>query len=459
MTDYRLLVVDNEPYVQKVLTRTLSRAGYQVETGGDGVEALQRLSRSHYDLLMMETAIPGISGWDVLQTVKQQQPEMPVIMMTASATFEGALRALRKGAYDYVLKPFNVNDVAQLVTRAIERRRLIDEHPYLREQMRTRYQLDYVIGDHKAMQEAHLLAAKVADSPSTLLIQGESGTGKEVLARAVHFQSHRADRPFVKVNCAALPADLLESELFGHERGAFTDAVGQRIGRFELAHGGTLFLDEIGEISPEVQVKLLRVLQEKEFERVGSSHTMKVDVRIIAATNCNLEAAVNAGAFRRDLFYRLNVIPIWLPPLRERKADIPLLADHLLRRHAQLQNKDIEGLSAHALARLQAHAWMGNIRELENCIERAVALCDEGVVETEHLMLPPTAEEKKEAVAFPHLIPATSLRDMERTHIQRVLRHANGNISHAARILEIDRKTLRAKIREYGLFVEEMKAA
>jgi Nif-specific regulatory protein len=201
------------------------------------------------------------------------------------------------------------------------------------------------------------------------------------------------------------------------------------------------------------------VLQEKEFERVGSSHTMKVDVRIIAATNCNLEAAVNAGAFRRDLFYRLNVIPIWLPPLRERKADIPLLADHLLRRHAQLQNKDIEGLSAPALARLQAHAWMGNVRELENCIERAVALCDEGVVETEHLMLSPTAEEKKEAVAFPHLIPATSLRDMERTHIQRVLRHANGNISHAARILEIDRKTLRAKIREYGLFVEEMKAA
>ena len=459
MADYRLLVVDNEPYVREILTKTLNRAGYKVETGGNGVEALQRITHHHYDLLMMETAMPGVSGWDVLHSVKKQQPDLPVIMMTAAASFEGALRALRKGAYEYVRKPFNVNDMARLVSRAIERRRLIDEHPYLREQMRSRYQLDYVIGEHKATQEAFMLAAKVADTPSTVLIQGESGTGKEVLARAIHFQSRRADRPFIKVNCAALPADLLESELFGHERGAFTDAVGQRIGRFEMADGGTLFLDEIGEISPDVQVKLLRVLQEKEFERVGSSRTIKVDVRIIAATNCNLQTAVEGGKFRRDLFYRLNVIPLWLPPLRERKEDIALLAHHLLRKHTQWQDKDIRDFSASAMARLQAHRWEGNVRELENCIERAVVLCDDDVIDVEHLMLTPSVEEKKEMASLPHLIPAMSLRDVERMHIQRVLHHTKGNISHAARILEIDRKTLRAKVRDYGLIVEETKAA
>ncbi len=459
MADHRLLVLDNEPYIRELLTKTLSRAGYRVETGGNGLEASQRLSRHHFDLLMMETAMPGVSGWDVLHNVKKQQPDLPVIMMTASASFEGALRALRKGAYEYVRKPFNVNDMARLVSRAIERRRLIDEHPYLREQMKSRYQLDYVIGEHKATQEAFILAAKVADTPSTVLIQGESGTGKEVLARAIHFQSRRADRPFVKVNCAALPADLLESELFGHERGAFTDAVGQRIGRFEMADGGTLFLDEIGEISPDVQVKLLRVLQEKEFERVGSSRTIKVDVRIIAATNCNLQTAMGEGKFRRDLFYRLNVIPLWLPPLRERKEDVALLAHHLLRRHAQLLDKDIHDFSASAMAQLQSHCWEGNIRELENCIERAVALCDDDVIDVEHLLLTPSGEEKKEMASLPHLFPAMSLRDAERMHIQRVLRHTNGNLSHAARILEIDRKTLRAKVRDYGLMAEETAAA
>jgi DNA-binding NtrC family response regulator len=459
MADYRLLVVDNEPYVRQLLTKTFTRAGYKVETGSSGTEALQRFSSHHFDLLMMEAAMPGVSGWEVLHHVKKQQPDLPVIMMAASASFEGALRALRKGAYEYVRKPFNVNDMARLVSRALERRRLIDEHPYLREQMRSRYQLDYVIGEHQATQEAFMLAAKVADTSSTVLIQGESGTGKEVLARVIHFQSHRADRPFVKVNCAALPADLLESELFGHERGAFTDAIGQRIGRFEMADGGTLFLDEIGEITPDVQVKLLRVLQEKEFERVGSSRTLKVDVRIVAATNCDLRAAVEEGRFRRDLFYRLNVIPLWLPPLRERKGDIALLAHHLLKKHAQLLGKDIHDFSASAMARLQAHHWEGNVRELENCIERAVVLCDDDVIDIEHLMLTPTAEEKKEAASSPHLIPVMSLRDVERMHIQRVLRHAKGNISHAARILEIDRKTLRAKVRDYGLMVEETAAA
>jgi DNA-binding NtrC family response regulator len=333
--------------------------------------------------------LPDATGTDILREIKRRNPTLPVVMMTGFASKESAVEAMRLGAYDYLAKPFNITDVSLIASRALERVRLIDENRYLREELRERYNFDNIVGSSEKIQAAYVLAAKIANQNATVLITGESGTGKEMLARTIHYQSGRADRPFVKVNCAALPEHLLEDELFGHEKGAFTDAHSQRIGRFEWAHTGTLFLDEIGEIALPVQVKLLRVLQEREFERIGSSKTIKVDVRIIAATNRDLEKAIADGTFREDLFYRLNVVPIELPPLRERPEDVEQLVGHFIQKYCTETGCERMDVSPDAMQVLKSQPWRGNIRELENCIERAVILSDGSVIEPHHLLLAP----------------------------------------------------------------------
>ncbi|MDF2441395.1 MAG: hypothetical protein JWN98_2379, partial [Abditibacteriota bacterium] len=435
-------------------------------------------------LAFVDMMLPDMAGTEVLREIKRRCPQMPVVVMTGFASKESAVEAMRLGAYDYLAKPFNIADVSLIARRALERNRLIDENRYLRDELRSRYKFDNIVGSSETIQAAYVLAAKVAAQNATVMITGESGTGKEMLARTIHYQSNRADKPFVKVNCAALPEHLLEDELFGHEKGSFTDAHTQRIGRFEWAHSGTLFLDEIGEVSPGVQVKLLRVLQEREFERIGSSKTIKVDVRIIAATNRDLQRAIAEGTFREDLFYRLNVVPIELPPLRERVADIPLLVEHFILKYCDETGRDRLRVSEAAMQVLQSQPWRGNIRELENCIERAVILAEDDEIEPRHLLLAPgglnvqamqTQAMQTQAMQIQAVLnmtapsptasgnggqstlalatvqpdePLPSLRqalhETECRLIEHALRRAGGDEAQAAQLLDIDVATLRA---------------
>ena len=337
MHETSVLVIDDEKKLAQLFVDVLETEGHTVHVahkGNDGIAKLEELG-DEIGMVFTDMKLPDITGNDVLREVKKRRPDLPVVVVTGFATKDGAVEAMRLGAYDYLTKPFNIAEIALVAKRALERTRLIDENKYLQDELMSRYKFETVIGESEKMQAAYVTAAKVAKSNATVLITGESGTGKEVLARAIHYQSKRADKPFVKVNCAALPEHLLEDELFGHEKGAFTDASQQRIGRFEWAHGGTLFLDEIGEVAPSVQVKLLRVLQEREFERIGSSKTIKVDVRIVAATNRDLSRAIAEGTFREDLFYRLNVVPIELPALRERPGDMPYFVNHFLQKYGE----------------------------------------------------------------------------------------------------------------------------
>jgi DNA-binding NtrC family response regulator len=402
--------------------------------------------------------LPDMAGIDVLREIKRRKPEMPVVIMTGFASKESAVEAMRLGAYDYLAKPFNVADVSLIAKRALERNRLIDENRYLREELRDRYNFDNIVGSSEKIQAAYVLAAKVATQNATVLITGESGTGKEVLARTIHYQSNRADKPFVKVNCAALPEHLLEDELFGHEKGAFTDAHTQRVGRFEWAHTGTLFLDEIGEISLPVQVKLLRVLQEREFERIGSSKTIKVDVRIIAATNKDLQKAIEEGTFREDLYYRLNVVPIELPPLRERQEDIPRLVEHFIAKYCDETGRERLKVSDAAMQVLCEQPWRGNIRELENCIERAVILAEDDIIEPRHLLVSPGGLNAQaiqtQAVGLYSGARSTlimeerlpTLREAEQQLIEKALKRSGGDETKAAQLLDIDVEILRTRL-------------
>ena len=452
MSKKRILIVDDEPAICTVLTDLLSGPEVEIETARDGKSAIAKADQ-RYDVAMIDLSLPGATGLEVLDAIKRRHPDTPVIIMTAYASVQTAIKALRGGAYDFITKPFDLDEVQMLVDRAMERTRLIDENRYLLGELKSRYNFDNVIGLTREVQEAYLMAARVADSTASVLILGDTGTGKEFLARAIHFQSSRAEAPFVKVNCAALAETLLESELFGHEKGAFTNAMARRIGRFEMADSGTLFLDEIGDISAATQVKLLRVLQEKEFERVGGSQTLQVNVRIVAATNRDLEAAMRDGTFREDLFYRLNVITITLPPLKDRTEDIPRLVEHFVRKYGQETTKRVTGVSPEAMRILQRQAWRGNIRELENCIERAVILANDAEIQPRDLLLKPetpTALAECEADG-PVLTVGLSLREVERRHILATLEVCEGNQSKASGMLGIDRKTLRTKVRDYGL--------
>jgi len=455
MSVKRVLIIDDEEGLRSVLADLFADCGYKAVAVGDGKAGLEKALSDEFDLVMLDLSLPGIDGLGVLCELKEQKPDLPVIMMTGYASMNKAVKAMKLGAYDFITKPFDLNEVQLIADRATEHQHLIDENKYLKEQLKLNHGFDNIIGANPQIQQAYVMAAQVADSNASVLILGETGTGKEYLAQAIHYQSNRAGRAFVKVNCGALPETLLESELFGHEKGAFTNAVARRIGRFEMADGGTIFLDEIGDISLTTQMKLLRVLQEREFERVGSSDSIKVDVRVIAATNRDLRQAIADKAFREDLLYRLNVITICLPPLRERKEDILVLADHFVRKHCKETGKHIEEISPDCMEMLQSYSWPGNIRELQNCIERAVILCHGRRIMPQHLLLS-TGDEKPEKPekTAPVEGELRSLADVERDHIAFVLSKCDRNQTRASSILGIDRKTLRNKIREYGLGTE-----
>jgi DNA-binding NtrC family response regulator len=449
----RILIMDDEAQERGRIESFLKGKGYDVVGLGRVADAMTALQQDRYDVFLTDCTIPGVDALKTSGEAQRINPDLAVIIMTAFGTIETAVRAIKAGASDYLAKPVDLDQLAVLIERISERRSLIRENAELREQLIERYTFDEIAGTSHAMEEVLNLAGRVAKSNATVLLRGESGTGKELIARAVHFHSLRADRPLIKVNCAALPETLLESELFGHEKGAFTGATARRIGRFEAADGGTLFLDEIGDISPGVQVKLLRVLQEKEFERLGGNATIKTDVRLIAATNRDLEAAIREGGFREDVYYRLNVVTISLPPLRERKEDIPALLDHFLRRYSAENRKDIQGVSAEARDLLMRYSYPGNVRELENIIERAVVLSRTGIVTTADLPLHIRSAETEEKICVNK--KGSSLTDtldtVERGLIIDALKDAGGIQTRAAEKLGISERVLRYKLKKYRI--------
>ena len=445
---FRILVVDDEPAQRELVAGFLRKHGFDVVEAGGGREAVARFKQEAFDLVLTDQRMPDLSGLEVLEAVRSTSPETAVVIITAYGTIETAVSAVKAGAADYLTKPLNLDDLLHRVHRVRERQRLVAENRELREALAERYRVEGIIGDSGRMQEVLSLVRRVAPSDATVLIRGESGTGKELIARALHYASPRAAGPLVKVNCAALAESLLEAELFGHEKGAFTGAVASRKGRFELADGGSIFLDEIGDLPPHLQVKLLRVLQEREFERVGSSRPIKVDVRLLAATHRNLEALVREGRFREDLYYRINVVTIMLPPLRERREDLPPLIEHFLRVFAGKNGKTVRGLTREAREALLRYDYPGNIRELENLMERAVVLTRDDVIGVEDLPLAleaPASESGDEA----GLIAA--VEGLERRMIREALAKADGTQTRAAELLGISERVLRYKLKKYGL--------
>ena len=380
----RLVVIDDEKNAADALGALLRDDGYETQVAYDAEAALRLLEAQEPDLVLTDLRMPGMDGLELLGRIRQMHPSTMVILMTAYGTVKNAVKAMKLGAEDYLSKPVDVEELELVVSRALEKKSLLAEATVLRQRLEQKYRFDNLVGESPPMLEVLKSVRQIAPSKASVLLLGESGTGKELFAQAIHENSPRKRRPFVKVNCAALPETLLESELFGHEKGSFTGAIAARAGRFELADGGTLFLDEIGEITPTVQVKLLRFLEEHEFERVGGNQTLKVDVRVVAATHRDLEARIREGLFREDLFYRLNVIELHIPPLRERRTDIPILAHHFLKRFAEANDKEVQGFTDEALALLARHSWPGNVRELENAIERAVVLASEPLLSPAH---------------------------------------------------------------------------
>ncbi|WP_437729482.1 sigma-54-dependent transcriptional regulator [Sorangium sp. So ce861] len=467
----QILVVDDEANLRRVLSAQLGRDGYEVHTAEDGEEGLAFLKEHHIDLVITDLRMPKVDGMDLLRAALRDDPSRPVVLLTAHGTVDNAVEALKTGAFDYITKPFDQNEVRVVVKKALRTRDLAsadatrDVSPAPLRGGSDRFG---IIGESPPIQELYAILERVADTPTTVLISGESGTGKELVARALHENSSRRDRPFIKVNCAAIPKDLMESELFGYERGAFTGAVASKPGRFELASGGTLFLDEIGEIPTEMQVKLLRVLQESEFERVGGIKTIHVDVRLVAATNRDLKREIAAGTFREDLFYRLNVVPIALPALRDRRSDIPHLCAHFVAKFNARLKKSIEGIEPEALERLSSHAWPGNIRELENVVERALLFADGARIRLDDLpdeirsgatsapgaSMPPAAADTALAPSTPDGLKEqvkAAMSKLERDLIERALKQTHGNVTHAARLLKISRKGLQLKMKELNL--------
>jgi DNA-binding NtrC family response regulator len=443
MADTKILVVDDELIIRESLSAWLERDGHEVHTAESGEEALSKIRDTRYDIVFLDIKMEGMSGLEVLNQIRQNEPGIAVVMITAYGSISSAVQAMKDGAYDYLLKPFDPNQLELLIQKILERRAQAKENLFLREQYKERSRFESMIGQSPKMHEVFDLINDVAPTDSTVLITGETGTGKGLAAKAIHTRSPRCGGPFVAINCGAFPEHLLESELFGYQKGAFTDAKVTKKGRLEMAEGGTLFLDEIGEISIRMQIDLLRVLEDKVFYRVGGTQPIQADFRVIAATNRNLEDAIKEGRFRRDLFYRLNVISFKMPALRERKEDIPLLAEHFLMRFAQETNKTVDKIGRDAMDELMLYDWPGNVRELENAIERAVVVCKGREITVRDL---PIYHPEGSAAA-----EATSLRDLEINHISKILEMNDWNIAKSAKMLGIDRSTLYAKINRYNL--------
>jgi two-component system response regulator HydG len=459
----RVLVVDNEASMRFVLHEVMEREGYEISEASDGDEAVDLVRNREFDLVIMDIRMPRLNGLEALRQMRQLRPHLVVVMITAYGNETVALEALRSGAYDYFHKPFEIDELRVVVRRALERARLMRQVTVLREQLAAHRPFDRIVGSSPAMQSMIHLIEQVAPTDATVLVLGQSGTGKELVAEALHRASARRDAPLVKVNCAAIPEALLESELFGHERGAFTGAVSQRMGKFELADGGTIFLDEVAELPHGLQAKLLRALQEREIERVGGSRTIGVDVRLVAATNRDLEAEVRAGRFRDDLYFRLHVVPIQIPPLRERPDDIPLLAEHFLQIYGQKYQKQVYELTPQALAWCRAYPWPGNVRELENVIQRGVLLAQGATLGLE--ALPQGASTPSNPLAGlldPSLLTEFGVplakkleavtETIEAAVIRAALAEAAGKRQEAANLLGISRKSLFNKMLKYGLF-------
>jgi len=456
MAKARVLVVDDEKSMRDLLSITLEKEGYDVLTAAGGEAAIEALRRDVTDAVITDLRMPKVDGLQVLRAAKEISPDVAVIVITAVASTETAVEAMKLGAYDYITKPFKLDEVSLIVRNALERKRLRDENLYLRKQLETQHRFENIIGKSGRILEVFDTIRKISDSPSTAMITGESGTGKELVARAIHFNSLRRDKPFVSVNCGAIPEGLMESELFGHVRGAFTGAVSNKVGLFSAGEGGTLFLDEITEIPPLLQVKLLRAIQTREIRRVGDTKDMKTDVRLIAASNRNLEDAVRDGVLREDLYYRLNVIPIQLPPLRERREDIPLLVAHFLQKFGKDLGKEARGVAPEAMIVLERYHWPGNIRELENVLERAIVLGAGDVLGIESL--PETLRRERpvkgmEAVELPEdgLDLEATLDTIERGYLQRALDRTGGVQTKAAELLKMTFRQFRYKLQKHSL--------
>jgi DNA-binding NtrC family response regulator len=457
----RILVVDDEMIVCESCRRILEEEGYEVEAALSGKEAFEKMKANSFDIVITDLKMPGIDGMEVLRTFRKEYPDSIIIMITGFSTVETAVEAMKLGAFDYIPKPFTPDEVSIVVKKAIEKKSLMAENIYLRQELQEKYGFHNIVGKSKKMQEIYRIIAKVATTDSTVLIYGQSGTGKELIARAIHFNSPRREKQFVTVDCAVLSENLLESELFGHIRGSFTGAVATKPGLFEVADGGTVFLDEVGNISLSIQAKLLRVLQEREFTPVGGTKAKKVDIRLIAATNKELEKMIKEETFREDLYYRLNIVPIYLPALRERQEDIPVLAVHFLKKYAEEMGKKIKGFTPEAMEKLMRSPWPGNVRELENVIERTVVMIDDEMVRVEHLFLP--GQQEKEILE--NQIPMTSdelkeikkqvrekaVEEIERAFVLNALERHQWNVTRAAEEVGMLRPNFQALMRKYNL--------
>lgn len=444
----RVLVVDDERNARSALAEILEEEGYVTATAKDGREAMEMLEDFRPHVVLTDLKMPRLDGLGLLEEGKAALPHVAFIVMTAFGSIDTAVQAITRGAETYLTKPLDMNAVLALVARALEKARLASEAAALREQVHRRLSFDGILGDHPTMQRVLKMVGQVARSKATVLVQGESGTGKELIASAIHHNSKRSSGPFVRLNCAALAESLLESELFGHEKGSFTGAMSRRAGRFEQAHRGSLFLDEVSEIPMATQVKLLRFLQEHELERVGGNETISVDVRVIAATNRNLKQMVEEGTFREDLYYRLNVVQVDLPPLRARKSDIPVLAHHFLTKYAEENERDLS-FADDALRALMAYPWPGNVRELENAIERAVVLCEGDIIEAE-LLPGSTGGSPKQSDELGLLIPGITLAEVERIVIERTLDAVGGSTAKAAEVLGISRRKIQYRLKDWS---------
>ncbi|HSB45329.1 MAG TPA: sigma-54 dependent transcriptional regulator [Nitrospira sp.] len=448
-TPAHILVVEDEVNIRSALITMLEKLGHTVSGAGTAEEALALLEDSSADLVITDLRMPGLSGMEFLRRMKERWPETEAIVMTAFGSIDTAVEAMRRGAYDYLTKPIDRERFPVVVAKALERHVLATENRQLRDRLETRTRFDQMVGESAPMQRVYSLVEMVAESDVTVLLTGESGTGKELVARAIHHKSSRANGPFVTLNCGALPENLFESELFGYEKGAFTGAMNNKMGRFELADGGTLLLDEVGELSLKSQVDFLRVLETKEFRRLGGTKLIKVDTRIIAATNRNLEEAVKRGDFREDLYYRLNVVPIRLPPLRERGDDIPLLLDRFLDEFSAQHHRQPKEVSRDAMRLLRLYAWPGNIRQLRNLIERIVVTMKDPVIQPDHL--PEEIQASKEDARTMVVTLGSSLEDIEREAIRRTLAEVTNHREKAAKLLGISLRALQYKIKEYGI--------